>query len=104
MSAGDFRATVLGVEYTDRDEYEKAARSLGYTRGQRGRSNRRASDWKPGTEVRVQLEAGGTARGQVWAKAEKGWVWLALDDRTFAKVNVSTLRVEVDGRQIGRVA
>lgn len=97
-----FQGTLLGVEYDDPKAFEKAARGLGYTHvGQ----NRRAVEWKLGTEVRVRFEDGRRLRGQVWARAEKGYVWLAMEDRTFLSAHVATCHVYTEGRDaVGRVA
>lgn len=103
MTAGEFKGTLLGVEYTDRKAFEKAAKGLGYVQGKA--ASRRAIDWKVGTEVRVEVD-GRKVCGQVWAKAAEGWVWLALESRRFVAVHTRTLEVSSNPGQgvIGRVA
>lgn len=100
---GTFKGTLLGVEYTDPKAWEKAAKGVGYVRN----NSRRAIDWKAGTEVRVTMRGSERkVRGQVWAKASEGYVWVALEDRTFVAVHTRTLEVSKNPGQavIGRVA
>lgn len=76
----EFKGTVGGVTYTDRRAFEKAARDLGYRLGTSGRTG----DWRVGTAVGIRYSDGSTVLGQVWAKgAEKGTIWLALDNGKF---------------------
>jgi hypothetical protein len=85
-----FRGIVLGVEYTDRDEFVKAARGVGFYGAQGNR--RSASSWKPGTRIVFRINATRELiAGQVWCLSDDtGYVILALDDGRYAKIHVST--------------
>lgn len=85
MSTTGFKGTVGGVTYTDRSDFEQAARGLGYTRSGRKKTA------KIGTEVSVRLGDAPAVRGQVWSRADRdGFYWLALDDGTYVALRVST--------------
>lgn len=81
-----FKGVVGGVEYTDRGEFEQAARDLGYRLG-----SGRTGDWRVGTAVQIRYTDGTTVVGQVWAKGpERGTIWLALIDGKFVLAHTAT--------------
>lgn len=106
---GEFKGMVAGVTYSDRAEFEKAARDAGHRLGQN-----RTGDWRVGMPVSVRFDDGTVVLGQVWAKgAQKGcgWVWVALDNGRYARVYTSSGRAEetdalgtVAGGRVGKVA
>lgn len=115
-AAGEFRGMLDGVEYTDRAEFEKAARDAGWRSGM----SNRTGDVRVGHPVSVRLRAkteiphrtpplGDPVLGQVWAKGPEprcGYVWLALDNGKYAKLWTSSGEVqEVDalGVRTGRI-
>jgi hypothetical protein len=85
-----FSGKVGGVAYDDPGEFERAARGLGYCRD----GERRASRVRIGTEVAVLIE-GETVGGQVWARGDRGCVWLALDNGQYASWRISSGHVQV---------
>lgn len=90
---GEFRGMIAGVAYSDRAEFERAARDAGHRRGKD-----RTGDWRVGMPVSIRLDDGTMALGQVWAKGPHegcGWVWVALDSGLYARVYPTTGRAEV---------
>lgn len=86
-STTGFKGTVGGVTYTDRKQFEKAARGLGYRRGMGNRSSKA----KLGTEVQVRLGDAEAVAGQIWSQADAdGFYWVALSDGTYLALRVST--------------
>jgi hypothetical protein len=102
MSKNQFRGVVVsGVEYTDREAFEKAARDAGHRLG-----NNRTGDWRVGHPVRLLLDDGTKVNGQVWAKGSTprcAWVWVALDTGHYARVYTDTGRAEVLSAQLAPV-
>lgn len=82
-----FKGMIFGVEYTDRAEFEKAARDAGWRSGM----SNRTGDWKVSLPVHFTTDAGERLAGQVWAKgSDKGTVVLALEDGHYARVRTDS--------------
>lgn len=99
-----FVGYIAGVKYTDREEWEKAARDAGFRR-----NKGRTGDWRVGLPVRFKMLDGEWVDGQVWCKSERnGFVWLALDNGKYAEVPTGAWgpakATGRDGSAEGRVA
>ncbi|TCJ23036.1 hypothetical protein [Nocardioides jejuensis] len=76
-----FHGTLLGVEYTDPAEFEKAAKANGFQNG------RKDDTWKLGTDVVLTINDE-KIRGQIWCRAQtRGYVWVALDNGKYVAIN-----------------
>lgn len=98
---------IAGVEYTDPEAFEKAARDAGHRLGMD-----RTGDWRVGMAVSVMFadverpgwarEYGEPVQGQVWAKGpfpRCGYVVAALDGGRWARIYPHTGHVEeIDSR------
>ena len=79
-----FVGKLAGVTYTDTAAFEKTAKDLGFLPG-----CVRGKRWKVGTPVRLRMTDGREVDGQVWAPhPTRGYAWVALDDGTFAAVEI----------------
>lgn len=83
-----FVGKLAGITYTDTAAFEKAADALGYLP-----NHRRRTTWKLGATVRPKVN-GIEVEGQVWARhPQRGCMWVALDDGTYAAVTCATSSV-----------
>lgn len=102
-TATKFAGTVGGITYTDRDEFERTARALGFRDG-----GARADSWKLGTPVCVTLADGERVHGQVWAQSEmRGYMWVALDNGRYVAVHTGSgtaYKAPRSSERVGQVA
>lgn len=98
-----FAGTVGGITYTDRAEFERNARALGFRE-----NGMRARTWKLGTPICLTLADGEKVHGQVWSKADiRDYMWVALDNGTYAAVHMfsgTAYRSPLSREQVGQVA